>query len=367
MNQAMFETARRICQRAYDSVKPEGAVSRWVTLAEPNELHINDRVHDLSKINHIYVVGAGKADLGMTEALHGILGDRITAGFVNVNGLTQAQQAAATDEVLQTQDEGAVPLFRVGAVQILPACHLKPNETGVVGVRRMLNLVSDATADDLIIALISGGGSDLMGCPVEGLTLEEIQLTSAALKSHKLDIGEVNSVRKHLDAAKGGKLRAAARQVGSFVTLALSDVPVVRSAAGLRFDPPDVIASGPTTGDHSTYADAWEVTKSHELGAIVPVDVLRYLEAGRDGLQTIELKGRVVEVQPENPRENDALFSEGPSQFVLVGNNRQAVCGALAEAKGSGFEPLVIDEPMSSEVGAMAEGHFGIDSTAGCY
>ena len=155
----------------------------------------------------------------------------------------------------------------------MEASHPVPDAAGVAAGQRILALAADAGPDDLVIALLSGGGSALLEAPAAGVTLAEIQAMTSALLACGATIGEINCLRKHCSALKGGQL-ARAVSPATLVTLVLSDV--VGS-------PLDVIASGPTVPDRSTWADAWAVVERYGLESVLPSAIVARLRAGLAG------------------------------------------------------------------------------------
>ncbi len=179
--------------------------------------------YDLASFERIIVVGAGKATARMALAVESLLGKRISAGLIVV------------------KDGHTAPLNIIEQVE---AAHPVPNEAGIAGAQRVLEMVRGADEKTLVICLISGGASALLVAPVEGLTLQDKQEATRLLLNAGATINELNAVRKHLSAVKGGRLAQAAFPA-QLVTLIVSDV---------IGDPLDVIASGPTSPDNSTFA-----------------------------------------------------------------------------------------------------------------
>jgi len=240
----------------------------------------------------------------MAAAVEGILGPRISAGIVIV------------------KYGYAVPLRRIRVVE---AGHPLPDAAGQRGAEELLDLVRGAGPDDLVLCLISGGGSALMPAPVGEMSLDdEITVTGLLLRSGAA-IQEVNTVRKHLSRIKGGRLAAAASPA-RVVALILSDV---------LGDPVDAIASGPTAPDPTTFADALNVVGRYGLADSMPVSAMTYLQRGAAGRE------------PETPKPDDPLFRR--VQIVLVGSNEQAVAAAAARAKTVGFRTLVLTTSLEGE------------------
>ena len=194
------------------------------------------------------VVGAGKASAAMAKAVE-------DAWPGELSGL------------VVTRDGHTVPCKHI---EIVEASHPVPDARGEKAARRILDLVAGLSPDDLVIALISGGGSALLTLPAPGLTLAAKQAINKALLRSGATIGEMNCVRKHLSAIKGGRLAAAAAPA-RFVTLTISDVPG---------DDPAVIASGPGVADRTAFADARAILDRY--GIREPAAVMAHLAAGRD-------------------------------------------------------------------------------------
>src|SRR5206468_807354 len=207
----------------------------------------------------ILILGAGKASANMAEAVEELLGDRISDGLIN------------------TKYGHSASLRRI---RLNECRHPVPDEAGVRGAREILELAHSAGANDIVIVLVSGGASALLPLPAEGLTLSDKQATTSLLLACGATIHEINAVRKHLSAIKGGRLAAAAAPA-HIVTLAISDVPG---------DNPAVIASGPTVPDPTTFADARSVLEKYHITK--PVAVVT----------------RLLGHAEETPKPNDPIF-----------------------------------------------------------
>ncbi len=283
---------------------------------EGDWLIVGDRRYDLRAFERAWLVGAGKAGAAMTAAAVAALVDRLSGGVVVV------------------KDDGA-PLPDVAGVSLLRAAHPTPDERSVVAGQRIATLLAQAGARDLVIGLISGGGSALLNLPVPGVTLADIQALTTALLACGAPIGAINTLRKHLDQLKGGGLARLAAPA-TLVTLILSDV--VGS-------PLDVIASGPTVADPTTFADAIATLDQYGLRAQCPPAIVAYLEAGARG------------ERPETPKPGDQALAA--VQNVLIGSNAQAAQAALAAARAAGFNALLLTtylEGEAREVGRVLAG-----------
>jgi hydroxypyruvate reductase len=188
-----------------------------------------------------------------------------------------------------------------------------------------MSLLHSAQAGDLVIVVISGGGSALLTAPAEGLALADLQALTNALLACGANIQEINTLRKHLDGIKGGGLARAAFPA-DVLTLILSDV---------IGDPLDVIASGPTVPDPTTFADALGVLERYRLVEQIPQTVLHHLRQGAGGLS------------PETPKPGEPLFDH--VQNVIVGSNRQAALAAVAQARLEGMNSLLLTSYLQGE------------------
>jgi glycerate 2-kinase len=210
-------------------------------------------------------------------------------------------------------------------VRVFEAGHPVPDETGVAATKEALALVNAADARTLVLCLVSGGGSALLVAPAEGITLDEKQEVTRLLLAGGATIGEMNSVRKHLSLVKGGRLAQAAAPA-RVLSLILSDV---------IGDPLDVIASGPTSPDPTTYADALAVLDHRGVMARLPASVRSLLRRGAEGASS------------ETPKPGNPLFDR--VENVIVGSNRLAVAAAARKAAELGFETTVISSEVEGE------------------
>lgn len=305
------QQAVEIMDAALDAVDPEQAVKRMVRL-EGEVLHVESRRYDLSRYRNVYVVGAGKAGASMARAVEEVLGPRLTAGAVNVK---DGHAAVETH-----------------TVRIQEAAHPLPDERGVQGTRRIVGLLRQAGEDDLVLCLLSGGGSALLVLPQEPLTLADLQGLTNALLACGATINEINALRKHLSQVKGGQLARLA-QPAEVVSLILSDV------VG---NPLSVIASGPTVPDPTTFAEAAGVLEKYGLWDKVPPAVAQHIRKG--------LAGEV----PDTPKAGDACFAR--TYHALIGSNEIAARAALAQAQALGFNTLLLStfvEGEAREVGKV--------------
>jgi hydroxypyruvate reductase len=300
--------ALEILNAAIDAASPVRAIERWVKL-KGSKLLIGEEVYDLK--GRVFIIGGGKASAEMAWAMEDILGDHITAGVVN----TKYGYGKETS-----------------LVRVIEAGHPIPDENGVLGVKEMVKLLKEAGEWDLVICLISGGGSALMPLPAEEITLKEQQEVTELMLRCGATINEINTLRKHLSRIKGGQLARLAYPA-SVVSLILSDV------VG---DPLDVIASGPTVPDPTTFDDAYEILKRYDLLGKAPRKVVEHLKEGME------------EKIPETPKEGDPIFSR--THNLVIANNRIAVEAACEKARELGFNVTILStfiEGEACEVGKV--------------
>jgi glycerate 2-kinase len=304
----LHRQALRIFKAALKAADPVQAVLRHLR-REGDVLMAGGRRYDLSSVRNIYVIGAGKASARMAVAVERLLGRRITAGLVNA--------------------PNAVKLRRV---EIHECGHPIPDWRGVAGARRIAKIASDAGSDDLILCLISGGASALLPLPAPPITLAEKQATTRLLLHCGANIHEINCVRKHISLIKGGQLARLAYPA-TLVTLILSDV---------IGDDLDVIGSGPTAPDPSTYADARAIFEKYRIWNKLPPAVRERLSSAAD----------------ETPKPGDKIFRK--THNVIVGSNALAVDAAAQEARRLGFNTLVLSTFLEGEAREVARVHAAI-------
>ncbi|MBD3168331.1 MAG: DUF4147 domain-containing protein [candidate division Zixibacteria bacterium] len=301
--QKMRNDALAIFDYALKAVEPGKLVKNVLNL-EGGILTVENKQYNLSRYERIIVVGAGKAGAPMASALVDMLGDRITDGFINVK-------------------YGYSEPCRI--IQINEAGHPIPDEQSVYGTTRILDILSGTGENDLVICLISGGGSALLCAPAEGLTLEDKQETTSVMLKAGADIRAMNTIRKHLSSVKGGRLAMAAHP-SEVLTLILSDV---------IGDPVDSIASGPTAPDRTTFDDCHRVTANYYLKDRYPENVQNYL-----------YKGFARQI-PDTPKPGEAVFQK--VQNVIIGNNRLAIEAARRKAEELGYNVHLEQQPVEGE------------------
>lgn len=306
--------ARAIFAAAVAAVDPAGLVRQALTL-EGGDLGVGGHRFDLTDDARLVVVGAGKAAAAMAAAAEGVLGDRIAVGAIN------------------TKYGHGRPLQRIETVE---CAHPLPDEAGVGGSRRILELVAGLRPCDVVLCLFSGGGSALMPAPAEGITLEEKGRMTALLLACGATIDELNAVRKHLSRIKGGLLarRAAPARVAS---LLVSDV---------IGDPLHTIASGPTAADPTTFADGLRLLDRYDLRARAPAAVVERFERGAAG------------ALPETPKPGDPALAAVVNR--IVGSNAIALAAARDEARRRGYQPLVLSSRIAGDTRQVAGVHAAI-------
>lgn len=243
------------------------------------------------------VVGAGKASAAMARAFEQLWPGRLEGLVVTRRG-------------------HGVPCKRI---EIVEASHPVPDAAGQQAAHRILDLAHQLGPDDQLVFLVSGGGSALLALPAPGLTLEDKQAVTRALLRSGATIGEINTVRKHLSAIKGGRLAAAAAPA-RVVTLAISDVPG---------DDPAVIASGPTVPDPSTFADARAVLAKYRITE--PAAVISHLAAAAD----------------ESPKPGSPIFAK--PRYTLIASPQQALAAAADTAQAASIAPIVLSDRIEGE------------------
>jgi len=306
--------ALSIFNAALRSADADAAIRRWVH-RDNETLDVAGHRYDLSQYRNLYVVGAGKASGQMAQAIEALLDERITAGAVAV----KYGYRVATKRV-----------------KILEAAHPVPDRAGLEAAATVIGLVEKANENDLVICLISGGGSALLSYPREGLSLKDKQETTGLLLNCGATIQEINAVRKHISQVKGGGLARIAYPA-TVVALILSDV------VG---DPIETIASGPTAPDPSTFADCFRILEHYELREQVPRPVRELIEKG------------IRSELPETPKEDDALFANVTN--VVVGNNHLATHAAKERSRELGYHSCILSSFIEGEARNAAIFHIAI-------
>lgn len=291
------EDLLEVLEAALSSIDPYRCVREAISIHE-NMLLVDDNRIDLDLLDRVIVVGTGKASVGMARAVHDVLGDRITMGFLNV------------------LEKG-----RIGNIELHRSTHPHPSETAREGAERILSICEGAGQDDLVICLISGGGSAMMPLPPDDVGLEDKKETSGLLMLAGADIQELNTVRKHLSRIKGGNL-AKACHPARVLSLIISDV------VG---DPIESICSGPTAPDPTTFDQALGVLEKYELTEKVPGDVVEHLKRA----------------ELETPKPDDRVFEKVSN--IIVANNRKALFSGQKKAESLGYNAVILTSSLEGE------------------
>jgi glycerate 2-kinase len=299
--------ARAIALKSFESalkaVDPRQIIESRLSLKN-SVLKVNGHSFNFKKLRNVYVVGGGKAGGAMAEALERILRNHITAGFVNIPSTNK---------------------HKTEIVELHEASHPIPDQSGVEGTRRMVEIVEQSKKEDLVICLLSGGGSSLMPLPRGQISIaDKRRITEDLLKSGAA-INEINTVRKHISDFKGGWLAKRAYPA-TILNLILSDVVD---------DSLDFIASGPTTPDSTTFGDAIKVLKKYGLWDKTPTSIEKVLLEGEKGLIA------------ETPKACDEAFKVVYN--VVVGNNRSASLAACQYLKSAQLNTLMLTSALEGE------------------
>jgi glycerate 2-kinase len=310
MASSLRRQALRIFHAAVQAVDPAQAVLRHVKI-RGDTLLAGGRRYRLNTFANIYVVGAGKAGAQMAQAVERLLGRRVTSGLVNVK---------------------SGHIARLRRVQLNQCRHPVPDRAGEQGASRIAQIAREAGPDDLVVCLVSGGASALLPLPAPPVTLEEKQETTRLLLHCGANIHQINCVRKHISLVKGGQLARLAYPA-TVLTLILSDV---------IGDDLDVIGSGPTVPDRTTFADAIGVFEHYAIWAKVPRGVRERLSSN----------------VPETPKLGDPIFAK--VQNLIVGSNRLAVDAAKREARKLGFRTMLLSTFIEGEAREVARVHAAV-------
>jgi len=311
VSESLRSQARSIWQAAVDAARPQDLIRD--ALADP----ALPLLRAVGHARRILVVGAGKAGAAMSAGVEEALAEHLdrVEGVVNVPA------------------ESIRPLRAIRLHAARPAATNQPTAEGVAGTRQILDLVARAGAHDVALCLLSGGGSALLPAPVAGVTLEDKQHATQLLHACGATINEMNCVRKHLSQSKGGRLAQAFTGQALF-SLIISDV---------IGDPLDVIASGPTAADPTTFADARAVLEKYSLIDQVPTSIRRHLEVGA--------AGQVPETLKELPTH---------VHNYVIGNNVRSLAAAQARAEELGYRVLNLGSSIEGETRHVATAFAGI-------
>ena len=292
--------AEQIFLAGVNRVTPDRLIHNQITLTG-STLNIGSHIFIPDKTSRIYIIGAGKATGDMARSTEDILGRRITGGHIVV------KYGHSCD---------------LKYIEVTEAGHPVPDKNGFEATRKILEIAEKATEHDLVICLLSGGGSSLLADFPDGSSPGDIIYLNDLLVRSGATIQEMNVIRKHLSKVKGGGLARAIFPATTF-SLILSDV---------LGDPLDAIASGPTVPDPSTFSEALEIIKRNNIASSVPSGLMSYLKEGADGNQ------------PETPKPGNPIFKK--SHNILIGNNRMALEAGAEKAASLGFEVSIVDDKL---------------------
>jgi hydroxypyruvate reductase/glycerate 2-kinase len=304
-----FREAFEIYDAGVKSVLPDRLIHDSI-FVNKSVLLCQNVSYKLADFDAIYLIGFGKAAASMALAMENQLGEWLTGGYI------------------LTKYHHSVPLLKC---TLCEAGHPLPDQNGIVGARQISNMVSDMKENKLIIALISGGGSSLLADLPAGIQLSELISLNKLLVNSGANISEINTVRKHCSLLKGGQL-ARLSYPATLLTLLISDV------VG---DPLDVIASGPTVPDPTTFRDALRVVDKYQLQPLIAPSILDYLQGG--------LAGKNM----ETAKADNLCFNR--TQNFLLGNNFTALEHAKNKAIMLGYDTFIFAQSFESEVEEVAD------------
>jgi hydroxypyruvate reductase len=308
--------ARAIFGAALSAANARNAVLKHLRLRS-GKLMVRDVTLPLREFDRISLIAAGKAAVAMAGAVKQSLGDRL-----NGESLVVTKRGHVTEQLRQAR--------------VFEAAHPIPDEVSESAAKAVRDCLKELNARDLLVVAVSGGASALLAAPCEGVSLEEKKRTTELLLRAGADIAELNTVRKHLSLLKGGGLAALAYPA-TVLTLILSDV------IGDRLD---VIGSGMTAPDPTSFAQALAIVHRFRLGDQIPRSVLDRLERGEDGLC------------PETPKEGDLTFENVHN--VVIGSNALALDAARKEARTRGYRTILLSSSMGGEAREVARVHAAI-------
>ena len=310
----MRKDAVEIFYQALKAVQPGAAIKRYCKF-DGKTLFIGHRSYQLNQYKNLYVLGTGKATASMAAAIEDMIDEKITGGIITV------------------KFDYAVDLKHISLIE---AGHPVPDENGIRGASAILNLAENVEEDDLVLCLISGGGSALLPFPYNGITLKDKQDIIKILLSCGATIHEINTIRKHISKIKGGRL-AKAVYPATLVTLILSDV------VG---DDIDVIASGPTVPDSSSFYDCKNIFRRYDIIDKIPKNILNHIEYGISG-----------EID-ETPKPLDPVFER--TYNLIIGSNAESLISAKEKAENLGYNVLILSSMIEGETRFIAQVHGAI-------
>ncbi len=323
MEQNIKKLVAEIFYAALKAVDPYNAVRLYT-----NKIR---SVYQDGNFKRLIVVGFGKAACTMAKAIEDNLGDLIDTGIlitkfghaIEQQNRTAEQQLNMENKLFLNKNYCSTALLRF--CSIFEAGHPVPDENGLKGTEEIIKILRDADENTLIVCLVSGGGSALLVSPYEGISLNEKQAITELLLKSGADINELNTVRKHISKVKGGRLAEIAYPA-RLISLILSDV------IGDRLD---VIASGPTAPDKTTYNDALKVLEKYRLIDKAPGRIIGVLQKGAEGFIN------------ETPKEGNTIFDD--VENIVIASNRKALEAAKEKAESLGLKTEIISSEVTGE------------------
>ncbi|MBD3197392.1 MAG: DUF4147 domain-containing protein [Candidatus Lokiarchaeota archaeon] len=314
------ELALSCLEEAIKSVEPKNLLRKSLII-QNHTLNIQGNTLDLTKFSKIYIIGGGKASAEMASSLERIITsiDR----SIDYEGIINVPEGLEIDHDIKNEK-----------IQYNYASHPIPNQKGINGVKEMLKLIEKSNQNDLIICLISGGGSALLPFPKETITLEDLKRINSLLLKSGASIHEINVIRKHISNFKGGNLAKYVFEKSGALLISLIISDVIR-------DDLDIIASGPTVPDSSTYSDALKILEKYHLISVTPDSIKAIIQAGIDGFT------------PENPKKEAECFNN--SKNFLIGSISIGVEKIKKKLKNNGYNVKIFSNEISGEAKKFGE------------
>jgi len=296
--------ARAIFNDALNAVLPETFMSKYCKL-DGDILTIKEKHYDLSKYKNLYVFGSGKAAYAMALEIEKIAAEKISDGLV-----------------IAPYDSGELQKIKVAI-----GSHPIPSQKSIDAARKLVNRMQKCSEDDLYIFLLSGGSSALMEIPIEPITLEDLQKTTALMLSHNFEIHEINALRKHLSQIKGGRIAHVTKAQG--VVLVISDI---------IDDALDSIGSGPLYRDETTFEDVKKLLENKNIYDKMPQSVQNIIQKGLH---------KKIEESPSKVLQR--------VEHIILASNKQALDAAEKSALSHGLTVERVETPMQGDVNLMVE------------
>ena len=300
-NKKVREIALDVIEHAIKAVNTYKAVKKLVCIKNYRKLIVGDLSYNLSKVGNIYVIGAGKATFPIAQALDEILGKQIKRGTINVKRGKKR---------------------RLKHIKVREAGHPLPNDKGLEGAKEIIAIAKGAEDGDIVFCAITGGASALMPLPAEGISLDDKKKVTDLLLKCGATIDEINAVRKHISAIKGGRLAMYINSAAEIINLIVID-----ETAGIPW--------GPTVPDTTTFKDAVRVLKKHDLWEGFPNSIRKHLERG------------LADPGLETPKPKD--FEGLKVHNIILANNEAACEAAEKRAEQLGFNSMILSTVLEGE------------------